>query len=1238
MGWRRYFPIIASILFAVTGWTAEKTLELVDVKPTPFFPRVEQGQPLRQTVLLSLKNSGSPITASVRVAMQGQTAYTEELGALPAGSSQRAIRVPDISQPTELTLELYRAGESEPAERRTLTWQPQRKWKIYHVAYSHQDLGYADYYHMMRRDVREWGTDLALEYCRQTDDWDTDSQYRWTIETAEPMTKYIQGRSKEVVEELARRIREGRIELGAIHNSVNTEGMSYEVMARLFYTPNRYIVDLMGIEPRPTALLDDVVGLTRSLPLFTKEADIPYFFHGRNGLQDQLQPASAEPVYHWLAPDGDRSHMTLFRTQHYHLAAGEFGGGLQTLTPNDVGKLIERFASRPDWVYDAILAVDCWDFSLPELRKTFTIRDWNARFAYPRVISATMSMFFKDIASQAQPSKVFVFDKDAPNTWIDQDYTDAEAVGNARILGYELPTLEKLSTLAMVLGGKGYPWLDIWQAYHRLLMYHEHTDAAYAEGPIYAPPTLKDKTAANALYYEVEVEMHRRLVQEGQGFAARAREDSLGRLDSLIPTGPGKTVIVYNPLNWERTDVVHLETGGLPEKFHLLDNAAHRPVPSQKLPDGTAAFIAEQVPSLGYKTFLIVPGEARVKSKSPVRATPTTLENQFYKITFDATAASITSILDKQLKTELVDQQAPHRFNEYLYQHVAGDKPEWKGVESAELAATAGPAAAVMTATIKAPGTNGIRHQVILYKDLRQIDFVSNIDKASCGRTLADYKAGDPARVNNHKEAVFYALPFRVPDFQIHHELAGAVVEPIADQSKGSSTDYYGIQHFSDLANSQYGVTLATIEGGLIEYGKPRASQTWVGESILEKPAKSHVYLYLMNNWFGTNIRIDQPGPKTFHWSVRSHAGDWKQGQAYTFGWNVSHPLIARVVEGARPGKLSAVSQSFAQVDKPNVILSDMKLAEANGAGVILRFHELAGVETEATATLAFLDKITLANETSLVEVDRPAPVKFSDNRITFTLAPHGLKTIRVRKAAAAPAVQNLAAHATSDMTVSLAWQPAGAAEAVSHYNVYRDTSADFKPGLRGLVARPSEAAYVDQPKLNYGGWIDNRLDPATTYFYKVAAVDRWNDEGPASEAVRVTTMKASENAAAPARVEGLYVVNVSPVSPHNYIALWFYTNAEPDVTRYRIHRGTISSFTPDNANLLTELDATAPFTHTTPHGFGTVTRQLREYNRIVYVDQDVKAGTTYYYRVCAVNDSGKAGECSNENSARTKW
>ena len=66
---------------------------------------------------------------------------------------------------------------------------------------------------------------------------------------------------------------------------------------------------------------------------------------------------------------------------------------------------------------------------------------------------------------------------------------------------------------------------------------------------------------------------------------------------------------------------------------------------------------------------------------------------------------------------------------------------------------------------------------------------------------------------------------------------------------------------------------------------------------------------------------------------------------------------------------------------------------------------------------------------------------------------------------------------------------------------------------------------------MHYGGWINNRLEPATTYYYRVAAVDRWNNEGPPSPAVRVTTLKSSEKNMAPLAWR-VCAVLVSPMAP----------------------------------------------------------------------------------------------------------
>ena len=67
------------------------------------------------------------------------------------------------------------------------------------------------------------------------------------------------------------------------------------------------------------------------------------------------------------------------------------------------------------------------------------IHAWNARWAYPRLICATMNMFFDDIARQAQPGQIKTFAGDGNNQWADQDANDAWALGQARCLAEDDP-------------------------------------------------------------------------------------------------------------------------------------------------------------------------------------------------------------------------------------------------------------------------------------------------------------------------------------------------------------------------------------------------------------------------------------------------------------------------------------------------------------------------------------------------------------------------------------------------------------------------------------------------------------------------------------------------------------------------------------------------------------------------------------------------------------------------------
>jgi hypothetical protein len=1243
-----------ALVIPVNAALAEGSLKLVAVNPTPFFPKVKEGEPFQQRIELELENPGKvELAAEVRITLEGQPTVTRPLGQVQPGKSVVPVLMPDISRPTTVRFEIAAKDFSRPFGATTHAWFPQKKWTVYNVAYSHHDLGYADYFHLMRRDVREMGIELALEYCQQTDSWDTNSQFRWTVETSEPLAQWIRHNSRERVDELARRIREGRIELGALHSSVSAEMLSPELMARLFYTPNRHIVDMLGIPPQSTALLNDVEGFPRSLPTYLKEAGIPYFFHGRNGLEDQMRPASANPAYYWMGTDGDRERLPIFLTLPYHCS--EHQGDLHGLGESYIKDWIqsveqstwlEKIPNRkiPDWMAslrqskwpaDCLLSRECWDFSLPVFDNSKLIRNWNQKWSYPRVINATMTMFVRDLVSQLDKDKMYLFEKDAPNSWSDQHYADLEATAWSRRTGNTVPDLEKLASVASALGSRMPLSLSFSSAYQHLLVYDEHTMGAYSEGSVQPPPTLKNEKAALEFYYEAERSMHHALAEEARDLAQQTSAVLFAQLDRMMPSSSGVTLVVYNTLARIRTDVVQVETAGLVWPFHLVDNMSHQEIPCQRMPDDRILFLARDVPSLGYKTYRVVRGAGK---RSPAFAdmdtTALTLENQYYKITFNPKSGVVAGIWDKELGLEIVDVDASWQVNEYLYQYEGNSETAagWYRTQSAKLTKASGAVASVMTVEAKATGLDALRQQVILYNDLKRIDFINDLQKAPSGRTFQDYKKGN----NVGKESVYFAIPLHVPRFKIHHELAGAVVEPIADQSVGSTTSFYGIQHFTDFSNDQFGVTVGTVECGLVEYGTPRHSEPWRNESIFKQPERSHLFLYAMNNWFGTNIPVDQRGgPYRVTYALRSHKGDWRQGEAFLLGGDVSSPLLARVVESPGKGTLRAQAMAFLELDQSNVAVSTFKAAEANGMGLILRLSELMGRATKLTITLPLLKSIASATETSLLEVDRPLPLPIQDgNRILLAIAPHGVKTLRIVCGGSPPQVQSLTARPVADMCVDLTWRELG--PDVVRFDVYRDTTPDYAPSPRFLIGQTGEAAYVDKPHHGFGIW-QNRLEPATTYYYKVVAADRWNNLGPASTATQATTLSSQARNSNPVQVRGLHAFSVSPVGQNHFAGLWFYTNPESDVVQYRIHRHTRAGFKPEDENLLMSLDVRQTFRHITPHGFKTVDRQLREYDRQVVADESTAPGTTYFYRVCAVDAAGQRGAFSEEASVKTK-
>ena len=1089
---------------------------------------------------------------------------------------------------------------------------------------------------MMRRDVREMGIEMAMDFARKTDDWPEESRFHWTVETSEPMIQYLSRQPKEVLNELFERINSGQISLGGIHNSVMTEHMSYEAMARHFYTPNRYVTDWFGTAPSKTALNTDVVGFSRALALYSKEADIPYFMFGRNSAIKEFDKAEDDAAFYWQSPDKD-AHMTLFKIWHYYSPDRFIHYDV-----HEVAAISRTYEMHKNYPYDCILSEDSYDFGLPQFENVEGIRKWNEIYSNPVLISGTFDMYFDDLNSQQSRETFKAFDKDAPNAWADMDATDVEYANKARRQYSHLPAVEKWATLASSSAGGTFPWIDLYQAYHGLLMWAEHTNGAYSEGPFYTPPSLDDHSAAMGTYYELEQEMHRDLIRESEYFTAKAESVAIAQFKNQITTESKNTLVVQNSLVRERSGTARFtlpEGKGLSE---LFDNATDKEISYQVCEAGEVLFVAEKVPSMGYKTYTLKlnnnPENADIEqlSKAPV------IENDFYRMAFDEKTGAISMLYDKQLKRELVDHQSHFKLNEYYYErlntgnYLDGLTPYHP--EKATFSKMDGPLAQTVVSEVTAEGCEKIIQKVTIYKHSNRIDFEVFLDKSESGRSLEDYRTYSA----KGKEALFYCLPLDIPDFTIRHELAGGVMEPIEDQFPGSSTDFYTIQNFSDISNKDWGVTLATREPNLVEYGKPRPALWSTGdgfEKIMKKAEKSHYYLYLLNNMFFTNIRQSQPGPKTFRWSLRTHRNDWSEGKAHHFGREVAHPFTSFILTGKNQGTLPADQHAFMMIDSDHVICTTIKPAEANGEGYILRFVEVSGKEAMVTLHTNFIDKIEKANLTNLVEVDRDYDLELmGDNSLKFSIPAFGLRTIRITpERSELPHITDLEANSTADRQVNLRWEVTGGGEDhAAYYQVYRGTEPGFKPGLRYYVANTKNTEYTDQPVLHVRGWQDNVLEPGTRYYYRVMPVGVDHRKGDPSPEIQVATKTSTEKNMAPDKVLGLVTTLVSSLSEHNYVGLYFYTNVEKDVNQYNLYRSKDKGFTPDAYNLLAKMDVTEEILHVTPHRFGQVTRQLKEYNRQLYVDEDVEPFTTYYYKVVAVDDAGQQGQCSREASVTT--
>ena len=857
---------------------------------------------------------------------------------------------------------------------------------IHIISSSHQDIGWED-----TPENCAVGRDLhvitpAIERLEQNPD------FRFSNEDVHCLAEYL-GRRPEAKEKIRQLTKAGKLEWGATYNQPYESLYTGEALVRQVYLGRKWFKDILpGCDSR-IAWSVDVPGRAAQMPQILAKAGIEY-----------MQFSQCETgLYKWFSPDD--SSILAFSSGHYYTSGEPIrrknnipNFGKAVIYEKDFAQIAASFKKllndAESYYADHNLSpqfacISSTDFSGPADIDNI-IEKWNAARkenpSMPKMKYSTGTEFCQAI-SQGNPDPI-IFRGERPNLWLYiHGPTHERAVTIGRRAWRLLTAAEKFATIDATLAGtfKDYP--------------QEKFDRAWADA-IYPDHGwggknghITDKVFKNSLLSARDAAadiLNRSLTS----IAARVRHNTDG-----IP------ITVFNDLSWQRTDpvtcTVNVEGKAYPYQqtdinYKLVDYAGQE-IPHQVIADKKTSpkdddqihilFIAEDVPSVGYKTYYLVPKDPNAKDQKQVTSSQNKLENSFYRI--DLASGAIKQIYDKQLKRNLL-QTDKFLGAELFTMHSPGTgaggfaevmQPTMEGFDKlsnyspAWICTEAGPVRITFeTAQIIDHCT--IRLKVSLYHDIKRID---------CD---VDILAFDGTR---HREFRL-AFPLNLSDAKVTYESPMAIIEVGAgeiDQAVGERYTQHcaevrprEVQDFIAAHDDNAAVTISS-SVSVFDYKDPT-------DSPVSYPVIQPVLLSSRRSCNPEGNWYLQPGDHSYQFSFFSHRPSWKNG--YRLGKQANRPLFAFTSQTTLKTPCLPEQKSFCSVEPQNVIISTIKKC-ADDDNIVLRCYEIQGRDCDAS--IRWFAPISGIELTDIIE-ENPRPASISKGSIKARIGHNAIETFKL--------------------------------------------------------------------------------------------------------------------------------------------------------------------------------------------------------------------------------------------------
>ena len=946
-----------------------------EIRPTIFF---QQQNSALQEIIDAFIHFEKPLRqgGTAELTLDGKKYEKPLSGDEDFGEEKLEFQVAEFPAKTQARLVWNANGHPEHLEQ---SIDPKKKWTLLLVPHIHVDVGYSDYQAKVAA-IQARSIDEAMDMTAQHPD------YRFSLDGKWDLEQFLRTRADAQQQRAIAAIQKNQLYVPAQYANLLTGFPTGETLIRSLYPSANF--SRIYRTPFNYANITDVPSYSWSYASILASAGIHDLAGGSNNyrapvlLQGRLNEAS--PMW-WEGPDGGK--VLLWYSRIYQQMQMLFGLPPLLSAGHDTLPLFLQMYEHAGYKADATILYGTQVENTDLFPQQAELAEkWNALYAYPHLQYSGFKDALDDIQKQFGDGIPTVRGDGGPY-WEDGIASDAYYAGMERWTEGRAPSAEKFATLSSLVNPILVPDKEaLDRMWKNMILMDEHTWDSYnsttdpASLEAIQQLAVKDQYAVNAA-----------------AIADFVTRNNMESIVNSVPAGTG-SLVVFNALNWKRSGAVSVD---LDKGTEIVDASTGQTVPSELLSSGDnyqhVRFQAQDVPAVGYKVFQVRPG---VTSATSPETKQTTLESPYYKVELDGETGAVRSIYDKQLQRELVNQQSPYRFGQYLYVS-GGDKApnallQYSRVyPKADLTIHPAQGGAVISVKdtpdgwvarlqSKATNTPSIATEIRLSKKEKKIEFIEDLDK------IAILK----------REAAYFAFPFAMEQPQFRYEIQTGTVDPANDMYPGAGHEWFSVQHWVSVQQDGVSGTVMPLDAALVTLGDINRGE-WP-DQFGKRPGT--IFSYVMNNYWDTNYRAAQGGHFQFHYVITS-APSTDVSSLSQMGWEEITPFEVDTVttqdkaippspQNPQTGGLDGKEQSFVDVSDPNILLEAWKAAE-DGDGTILRFLDLGGVERAVTVEIPLME-IKNATQTDAVERNSGPLTLQGPHGFKFTIHHNEIVTVRV--------------------------------------------------------------------------------------------------------------------------------------------------------------------------------------------------------------------------------------------------